>query len=106
MKLKNLIYSQQSSNFVRPSGRTLNKRLYIQRRLAWSLNKNDTHNRREANLFLRVMQALLLPMGCGLATFVPKMFLATFVVLLPKINFRIDSGAEKISMVSELKRHT
>ena len=33
-------------------GRALNKRLYIQRRLAWSLSKNDTHNRREAKLFL------------------------------------------------------
>jgi len=32
--------------------RSLNKRLTIQRRLAWSLSKNDTHNRREANLFL------------------------------------------------------
>jgi hypothetical protein len=50
---------------VRPPGWTLNKRLYIQRRLAWALNKNDTHNRREANLFLRVGQVLLLPMGCG-----------------------------------------
>jgi hypothetical protein len=31
--------------------RTSNKRFTIQRRLAWSLSKNDTHNRREANLF-------------------------------------------------------
>ena len=30
---------------------TLIKRLNIQRRLAWSLSKNDTHNRREAFLF-------------------------------------------------------
>ena len=31
---------------------TLNKRLYIQRRLAWSLSKNDTHNRgRDTPLF-------------------------------------------------------
>jgi hypothetical protein len=30
---------------------TLNKRLNIQRRLAWSLCKDDTHNRREANPF-------------------------------------------------------
>jgi hypothetical protein len=72
IRLKNLIYKQQSQIVVRPSGRTLNKRLYIQRRLAWSLNKNDTHNRREANLFLRVIKALLLPIVCGLATFVPK----------------------------------
>ena len=30
---------------------TLNKRLNIQRRLAWSLCKDDTHNRREATPF-------------------------------------------------------
>ena len=30
---------------------TLNKRLNIQRRLAWSLCKDDTHNRREAKPF-------------------------------------------------------
>ncbi|KAL7444907.1 hypothetical protein ACHAXM_009629 [Skeletonema potamos] len=29
----------------------LNKRLNIQRRLAWSLCKDDTHNRREAKPF-------------------------------------------------------
>ncbi|EJK54067.1 hypothetical protein THAOC_26380 [Thalassiosira oceanica] len=30
----------------------LNKRFNIQRRLAWSLCKDDTHNRREAKTFL------------------------------------------------------
>ena len=37
-----------------PRGRALNKRLNIQRRLAWSLSKNDTHNRREANFFFQL----------------------------------------------------
>ena len=36
---------------ARSSDRALNKRLNIQRRLAWSLCKDDTHNRREANPF-------------------------------------------------------
>ena len=32
--------------------RTLNKAIYIQRRLAWSLCKDDTQNRREQTTFL------------------------------------------------------
>ena len=32
--------------------RTLNKAIYIQRRLAWSLRKDDTQNRREQTTFL------------------------------------------------------
>ena len=44
--------------FVLVSARTLYKRLTIQRRLAWSLDKNDTHNRREANLFFGVVRML------------------------------------------------
>ena len=34
---------------------TLNKRLNIQRRLAWSLCKDDTHNRREAKPFFSLL---------------------------------------------------
>ena len=40
-----------ASQSARSSDRALNKRLNIQRRLAWSLCKDDTHNRREANPF-------------------------------------------------------
>ena len=40
---------------ARSSDRALNKQLNIQRRLAWSLSKNNTHNRREATPFKRMM---------------------------------------------------
>ena len=40
---------------------TLNKRLNIQRRLAWSLCKDDTHNRREAKPFFSTIGRW----GCG-----------------------------------------
>lgn len=36
---------------VLASARIFKKRFTLQRRLAWSLSKNDTHNRREATLF-------------------------------------------------------
>ena len=39
---------------------TLNKRLNIQRRLAWSLCKDDTHNRRERSTFFAVLSSLRL----------------------------------------------
>ena len=40
--------------------RALNKRFNIQRRLAWSLCKDDTHNRREAPLFWHFYKSSLL----------------------------------------------
>jgi len=45
------IYSKSVVLVARVSARALNKRFTIQRRLAWSLCKDDTQNRREANLF-------------------------------------------------------
>ena len=45
------IYSKSALFIARVSARALNKRFTIQRRLAWSLCKDDTQNRREANLF-------------------------------------------------------
>ena len=46
-----LYTNEACKGMARSSDRASNKRLNIQRRLAWSLSKNDTHNRREANLF-------------------------------------------------------
>jgi hypothetical protein len=46
------IYTAKSHLFsAGPSGSVFTKTLNKQRRLAWSLDKNDTHNRREANFF-------------------------------------------------------
>ena len=42
---------QKSCTFDSLRAATLNKRLNIQRRLAWSLCKDDTQNRREAKPF-------------------------------------------------------
>lgn len=47
---------------ARVSARALNKRLTIQRRLAWSLSKNDTHNRgRDTPLFWIFRQEIVTP---------------------------------------------
>ena len=40
---------------ARSSDRALNKQLNIQRRLAWSLCKDDTHNRREIATFFSIL---------------------------------------------------
>ena len=51
------IYFKMSTSFgsVLVAG-SLNKRFNIQRRLAWSLRKDDTRNRREHDLFLQHSQ--------------------------------------------------
>lgn len=54
----NIIIVEIWSSCVLASARTSNKRFKIQRRLAWSLCKDDTQNRREAILFF-------LPCVCG-----------------------------------------
>lgn len=51
-KIKTSLYILNSHQLsAQSSDRASNKRFTLQRRLAWSLSKNDTQNRREANLF-------------------------------------------------------
>ena len=54
VKIKVIVYMFKFWKWSGPRFRpwALNKRLNIQRRLAWSLCKDDTHNRREATPFL------------------------------------------------------